>query len=217
LGANKLADRFSNLWQRCAAGAEPQPVWTLLQQHYQEPHRFYHNLDHLSHCLGELDTAGTHIEEPDATEMAIWFHDIIYNYGAKDNEVRSADTFRELAGAHMPADFRDRVCDFIIATQHAGSAPDTGTAFVVDIDLSGFGLPWDGYLADSNALRLEAPDINDEQYYAGKLRFLDELLSWENLFQTDYFNDRLEATARANIERYTADLRAQGLGASCRI
>ena len=145
--------------------------------------------------------------------MAIWFHDVIYRYGAKDNETLSAQAFRDLAGPHMPAGFIDRVGEFIIATQHTGCARDSGEAFMVDIDLSGFGLPWEGYLADSNALREEAPDIGDSQYYAGKLRFLDGLLGWKSLYQTDYFRDRLEQKARENIKRYTADLRARGFEA----
>jgi len=53
---NYLAQRFCSLWQDCA-GAEPAQVWASLRQHYQEPHRFYHTLGHLAHCLGELDHA----------------------------------------------------------------------------------------------------------------------------------------------------------------
>ncbi len=214
LDDSQLADRFRATWRRCSGGqAQPEPVWEMLRQHYREPHRHYHTLSHLAHCLRELELAGTAVAEMEATEMAIWFHDVIYRYGAKDNETLSAQAFRDLAGPHMPGGFIDRVCEFIIATQHTGSARDNGEAFMVDIDLSGFGLPWEGYLADSNALREEAPDIADSQYYAGKLRFLDGLLGWQRLFQTDYFLDRLEQRARENIRRYSADLRARGFEA----
>lgn len=214
LDTDKLAKRFFQLWQRCAVSdAQPEAVWKSLQEHYQQPHRFYHTLAHLQQCLGELDAAGSAIEEADATEMAIWFHDFIYLYGAPDNEVRSAEVYRELAGPHMPTGFSERVCEFIIATQHTGNAPDQGTAFMVDLDLSGFGLPWEGYLADSDALRLEAARISDKEYYQGKLRFLTELQRWPSLFQTAYFRERLEAVAKANILRYSTDLRAQGFGA----
>jgi predicted metal-dependent HD superfamily phosphohydrolase len=104
------------------------------------------------------------------------------------------------------------VSEFIIATKHTGAAADLGIAYLVDIDLSGFGLPWEGYLADSNALRKEAPEVSDEQYYRGKLRFLTELQTWDSLFQTDFFRERLEANAQANITRYSGDLRAKGFG-----
>ena len=211
---NQLAERFTKIWLRYAgAQAQPAPIWDMIKRHYGEPHRFYHTLNHLNQCLGELDTARDIVEEFDATEMSIWFHDIIYQYGAKDNESLSAHTFRDLAAPHMPADFVARVCEFILATKHTGNAQDIGEAYMVDIDLSGFGLPWEGYLADSNALRKEAPNVSDAQYYSGKLRFLDALLSWKKLFQTDDFNDRLESRARENIKRYSTDLRAQGFEA----
>ncbi len=208
-----LAERFCHLWQACD-GADAGPVWQKLQQHYTEPHRYYHNLKHLAHCLRELDVAKDHVAEFSATEMAIWFHDIIYHYGSRDNEILSAAYFRNLAGPTMPAPFIDRVCEFIIATQHTGAARDAATAMVVDIDLSGFGLPWDGYLADSDALRNEAESVGDEQYYQGKLRFLSELQGWPSLYQSPFFRNRLEATAQSNIARYTADLRKHGFGAT---
>ena len=206
-----LSKRFCDLWQACA-GTKTEQVWQKLQQHYQEPHRYYHTLGHVAHCLTQLDAAKDAITEFNATEMALWFHDIIYHYGGRDNEILSADYFRNVAGSTMPAHFIDRVCEFIIATQHAGAAKDAAIAFVVDIDLSGFGLPWEGYLADSNALRNEASSVGDAQYYQGKLRFLSELQNWSSLFQSPFFRNRLEANAQSNIARYTDDLRRQGFG-----
>jgi predicted metal-dependent HD superfamily phosphohydrolase len=206
-----LAKRFCNLWQACG-GDDRDGVWQGLQRHYKETHRYYHTLGHLNHCLGELDKAKDLIKELPATELAIWFHDVIYHYGAKDNEILSVAYFRNLAEPTMPAQFVDRVSQFIIATQHTGAALDAETAFVVDIDLSGFGLPWKGYLADSDALRLEAQGVADAQYYQGKLRFLTELQRWPSLFQTEFFRQRLENNAQQNIARYTADLRKQGFG-----
>jgi predicted metal-dependent HD superfamily phosphohydrolase len=206
-----LAERFCDLWRSCA-GTNAGQVWQKLQQHYTEPHRHYHTLAHLDHCLRELDGAKEHVVELNATELAIWFHDIIYHYGARDNEILSAAYLRNVAGPSMPAPFIERVCEFIIATQHTGAAGDAATAFVVDIDLSGFGLPWDDYLADSDALRKEADSVSDERYYQGKLRFLSELQRWPSLYQSPFFRNRLEATAQSNISRYTAGLRKQGFG-----
>jgi predicted metal-dependent HD superfamily phosphohydrolase len=206
-----LSERFCSLWQACA-GANTEQVWQTLRQHYQEPHRHYHTLGHLSQCLGELDVAKAPMEEFRASEMAIWFHDIIYHYGARDNEILSAAFFCDVAGATMPTHFVDRVCEFILATQHTGAAQDAAVALVVDIDLSGFGLPWDDYLADSEALRKEAESVGDEQYFQGKLRFLGELQKWPSLYQSSFFRNRLETTAQSNIARYTDDLRKQGFG-----
>jgi len=205
-----LAGRFCKLWTECG-GAEPERVWRQLRDHYREPHRHYHTFGHLAHCLRELDGAREHVVEFRATELALWFHDVIYVYGARDNEARSADYFRAAAAGQMPTEFVDRVCEFIMATRHTGSAQDDAVALVVDIDLSGFGLPWEDYLRDSDALRLEAPEVGDAQYYQGKLRFLDELQRWPSLYQSPYFRGRLEQRAQSNITRYTTELRQQGL------
>jgi len=204
-----LAERFCDLWTSCG-GEGSRELWQQLKDHYQESHRHYHTLGHLSQCLRELDGAKNHVKEFQAAEMALWFHDVIYVYGASDNEARSADFFRAAAGDQMPPEFVERVCEFIMATRHTGSAQDDAVALVVDIDLSGFGLPWEDYLRDSSALRLEAPEIGDAQYYEGKLRFLDELQRWPSLYQSPYFRDRLEKRAQANITRYTTELRQQG-------
>jgi predicted metal-dependent HD superfamily phosphohydrolase len=208
---NYLAERFCKLWVACA-GENTEQVWRKLRRHYREPHRYYHTLAHLAHCLRELDLAKEHVVEFNATEMAIWFHDVIYHYGARDNEILSVAYFRQLAESTMSMQFIKRVSEFIIATQHTGVAADGDVAFAVDIDLSGFGLPWEAYLADSDALRKEAGSISDEQYYQGKLRFLSELQRWPSLFQSPFFRHRLESTAQSNIARYTDDLRREGFG-----
>lgn len=210
---NILAGRFCNLWKNCG-GKDPDGLWQALKDHYQENHRHYHTLGHLAQCLRELDGAGEYLREAEATELAIWFHDVIYVYGARDNEARSAEFFREMAGGDLPRERIDRVVEFIMATRHTGSAKDEAEALLVDIDLSGFGLPWKDYLADSDALRLEAAEISDAHYYAGKLRFLDELQRWPSLYQSSYFRDRLEERAQSNITRYTSELRRQGYGES---
>jgi predicted metal-dependent HD superfamily phosphohydrolase len=214
LAPNKLAQRFHETWERCTEGrSDPSPIWRALQYRYGEPHRYYHTLGHIAQCLSELDTARDLIEEFNATELAIWFHDVIYVYGAKDNEDLSAAAFREHANGYMGTGLVDRVDELIIATKHTGKAQDEGVAYMVDIDLSGFGLPWKGYLADSDALRLEAPEVTDENYYSGKLRFLGALQEWDSLFQTEHFRERLETTAQANIARYSEQLREQGFSA----
>ena len=206
-----LKQRFCKLWVACS-GSNAEQVWLNLEAHYREPHRHYHTLEHIEHCLGQLDLASDHITEFAAIEMAIWFHDIIYHYGAKDNEILSVAYFRDVAAPTMPTEFVDRVAELILATQHTGVAGDTAIAHVVDIDLSGFGLPWEEYLADSLALRDEAAEVNDKQYYQGKLRFLGELQRWPNLYQSTFFRNLLEQRAQSNIARYTSELRKQGFG-----
>ena len=57
---------------------------------YSRNSRHYHNLSHIHSCLWELDQ----IEDPriDKTviELAIWYHDLVYNPLRSDNEIKSS-------------------------------------------------------------------------------------------------------------------------------
>jgi predicted metal-dependent HD superfamily phosphohydrolase len=62
-----------------------------LVSEYQAKERRYHNLEHIAQCLKAFDDLRTLSQAPQAVELAIWFHDIIYDSKAKDNEERSAE------------------------------------------------------------------------------------------------------------------------------
>src|SRR3954462_2460057 len=114
-------NRWLELWSKLGAGGDPIPVYLSLVQHYNKPHRAYHNCEHILDCLAEFDSARKFALQAEAIEMAIWFHDVIYDAKAKDNEARSA----ELAGtviksANLADSFADSVFKLIMATKHIG-------------------------------------------------------------------------------------------------
>jgi len=198
-----LEERFTALWRRCllpGASSDARAIWSLLVQHYSEPHRFYHDREHLAHCLDELDLAATLVAHPDQVEMAIWFHDVINEPGANDNEQRSADFFRGLGGTLFDTEFANAVTDLILVTTHreAPSIPDQ--CFICDIDLASFGCPWECFLRDSSAVKAEFSGT-EEEYYRGKEAFLRAMLDRSRIFLTDFFNRRYEQQARENIGR----------------
>lgn len=207
-----LRKRFTALWSRCAGpDGEPQAVWKELEGHYGEAHRHYHVLAHLAHCLRWLDRCAANLHEPDTVEMALWFHDIIYRTEFKDNEARSARLFRERGDGLFPPGFTDRVCEFIMATVHDGRPGDSEAAYVVDIDLSSLGLPWNEFQRDSANIRKEFGLVPDNDYYGANHGFLSGLLRRERVYYTEYFHQRLERTARENIGRYLHKLEQEGL------
>ena len=85
-------------------------------------------------------------EQPNQVEMALWFHDAIYDPKAKDNEQRSAELCRRTAEeAGLPEAFGRKVYDLVLTTQHHG-APEGGDArLLVDIDLSILGRPREAF------------------------------------------------------------------------
>ena len=83
--------------------------------------------------------------------------------------------------------------------------------FMVDIDLSSFGLPWELFLRDSVAVREEFSHLSDEEFYPKQKGFLESLLHREHFCYTEFFRRRHEDRARTNIQRYLDELAARGL------
>lgn len=213
-GRDSDRTRFVALWKRCLAG-EPSAAneaYARLAELYGEPHRHYHTLTHVRHCLSEFDRVATLVDDPDAVEMALWFHDAIYAPGAVDNEWRSAALFQQWSEGHAAPAFRRRVSDLILATTHRELPTRRDEQFIVDIDLSSFGLPWDAVERGGRLIRAESAEVADDRYYPGHLRFLLVLQGRPTFFFTDFFRQRYEQMARENIHRIIAELRVRGYG-----
>lgn len=205
--------RFKALWQRCASPASDERASTIyrdVRDRYMEPHRRYHTPVHIAHCLTQFDLAREHMEEPDAVEMALWFHDVIYDARANDNEEQSAKYFIECCDEELAPGFKSVVWDLIIVTIHKELPHSTDEKFMVDIDLSSFGLPWDRFLKDSEGVRDEFPHLSDEEFYPAQKIFLDALLAREHFCFTRFFRERHEQTARDNITKYLESLSKRG-------
>ena len=203
-------ERFEGLWER-RIGAGAGAVFGELDALYREPHRRYHTPAHVEHCLCCFDLAADRMEEPDAVEMALWFHDAVYDVPTEENERRSAELFAARAGGRGPERFRSTVHRLIMATTHRDPPPATlDEAFIVDIDLSSFGLPWEEFLRDSRAVRAEFPQVPDAEFYPRQKNFLESLGARPAFCFTEFFRDRHEARARRNIERLCAKLEAEG-------
>jgi predicted metal-dependent HD superfamily phosphohydrolase len=218
-GARAMSDldgeaRFAEVWQRRVSSPpspDAQTVFGELRRRYDEPFRQYHNLRHILDCLRLCDEIGPLLVDRDAVEIALWFHDAVYDRGSSTNELRSAELFLSVsAGASFM--FRHRVCDHILATRHSTTVRDPDRRFLVDIDLSGFGASWDEFMRNGALLREECCDQDDVRYHYGQVAFLSRLQEREHFFLTDYFRARYEAAARNNLRRVLADLRAKGYG-----
>nr|WP_175688620.1 hypothetical protein [Burkholderia anthina] len=193
---NRTQARFVALWS-CSGGTHADEVYRMLAQCYTEPVRHYHTLVHVRRCLRQLDFARDAIPEPDAVELALWFHDVIFVPGATDNEQRSADWFRHQAGGRIRA--CDRICAMILATTHSGVAADLDTRFACDIDLAVLGAPRSRFREDGRRLRAERPDLDDRAYDLRERALLRALLERPRIYLTDFFFMRCEKPARRNL------------------
>jgi predicted metal-dependent HD superfamily phosphohydrolase len=205
------ARRFEALWRRCVA-SPPSPkgaeVYAELCRLFEEPNRHYHTLDHIRDCVHRIDEVAPLLVDRDAVELALWFHDAVYEFGASTNERRSAEMFLRLATGASPA-FCRRVCGLILATRHTGTAHGNDRRFIVDIDLAGFGAPWPEFMSKGALLRKESPAKTDAQYRAGQVFFLNLLQRRSRFFSTDHFRHRFETAAQENLRRLLVELTGQ--------
>jgi predicted metal-dependent HD superfamily phosphohydrolase len=135
------ARRWLELWQRLnverAAYNALADTFTELTQRYAEKHRHYHTAQHIAECLAHFDAARALCEHADEVELALWFHDAIYEPRAKDNESRSAAwAERVTREAGLSQDLSDRVHDLILKTMHDALPVTRDEQVLVDIDLA---------------------------------------------------------------------------------
>ena len=206
-GMTPLESRFSQLWTRCSTGstnANTEDVWRDIHAYYGEDHRAYHTLEHINYCLKALDQAINEVDQPEAVELSIWFHDIIFQPGQANNEQKSAEFFQTVSEGILPDTLRLHVTQLILATMHHhhNISPPTSSdsQFMVDIDLSSFGLDEDAFGENTQALRQEQPELSDEEFQRSTARFFKSLLDRQRIFYTPYFFEQLEDKARQNIK-----------------
>jgi predicted metal-dependent HD superfamily phosphohydrolase len=183
-------------------------VYADLSGRLQEPGRKFHNLGHIDDCLARFDEVRGHLEDPDAVELALWFHDAVYVPGDPSNERRSAELFLSHAPGGPPV-FRRRVSALILTTRRIRTPRSNDCRFIDDIDLAGFGAHWDDFMRNGELLRREFATQSDTDYYRGLKAFIGSLHRRPRLFRTDWFATRYEAQAQRNIGRLLEEIGAR--------
>lgn len=189
-----------------------------LEARYKEPQRRYHTLDHIMDCLCIFDQVRQEVFDRArrnggqvdlmvavVVELALWYHDAVYDPRRKDNEAQSAAVFAKHAvQAGLEPALVDRVTGCILATQHRVPPGTLEEQFVVDIDLSILGREESVFDVYERGIREEYAHIDGPAFCAGRTAFLRGILARETIYATSYFRARFEAPARANIVRSIA-------------
>ncbi len=149
-------DRWRALWTSLGSDPRHDDLYRELAAAYGEPHRAYHGLAHLEHCLEQLDAHREEAEAAGEVELALWFHDAIYRPTACDNEEQSADWARSaIRSAGLSSDLAERVAALIMATCHDAVPESADARLIVDVDLSILGSPPAAYDRYEDAVRRE--------------------------------------------------------------
>lgn len=199
--------RWQSVWRQLGASNSGEDLYLQLVACYSEPHRTYHTIQHLNECLKHLESMCSLADHPDEVEVALWFHDAIYDTTKKDNEKRSADWAREsvLAGG-VSSEKADRIYELIMATLHNAVPVGRDAEILVDIDLGILGSKADRFAEYEVQVREEYSWVPESLYRAARRKILEQFESRESIYSTKPFRSKYEARARDNISRSLAHL-----------
>lgn len=186
----------------------PLPLAADLLRRYAEPHRRYHDVQHLDSVLHHVEDLAELAADPTAVRLAAWFHDASYEPARTDNEEASA----ALAELLLPtvnislAQTAEVARLVRLTTTHAPSDGDLNGAVLCDADLAILGSEPANYLQYTQQIRAEYQQYDDVAFALGRRQVLVALLEQPQLFRTSIGIARWEAAARANITAELADL-----------
>lgn len=192
-----------------ALGGKPDrgEVYAELVAQYCQPQRAYHTLEHVMACLKWLDVFERHAQQPAEVELALWFHDAVYDARRGDNErlsaLQASDRLRHLGVAEAAI---TRIASYIEAT--AGHVAQEGDcALMLDLDLGILGAAAQRFDAFERQIRGEYAHVLAPLYRAGRRRVLRGFLERTAIYNLPEIRERFEAQARANIARALAALK----------
>lgn len=192
-------EHWQALWRRlgCVGGAPPWHAQLLVA--YSEPQRAYHTLQHLDECLRTFDEAkaGGLIAKPDLIEMALWFHDAVYDPKGSKSEALSAQMAVETLGV---GEMTREVARLIMLTKshEPGEGPDD--AWIIDIDLAIFAQSPERVLEYERQIRQEYDWVPEDVYREKRAEILAGFLKRERIYLTEWARERFETKARTNLQ-----------------
>ncbi len=189
-----LRDRFTTLCKNFNSNQVLiDQLWLEIEEAYQNSRRHYHNLWHLEKIYSELPKYDF------VTEFAIFYHDIIYDVTASDNEEQSAQLCKERL-VHLnvePTTIMETTTLIRETKTHNPSSPRN--ALFLDADLAILGSSYDEYKKYSQQIRAEYRDFSKKEYIKGRKRVLTHFLKREKIYHSKYFYAKYEEKARENI------------------
>jgi predicted metal-dependent HD superfamily phosphohydrolase len=189
-------------WIQLGVTAPDEPLFYTLVARYAEPQRKYHTLQHLEECLNKLEELAAVAVHPAEVELALWFHDAIYEINRKDNEERSAQwASASVLEAGLSSEIAQRVYTLVMATDHKSTPVDKDAAIVVDVDLAILGASVERFDEYEAQVRQEYAAVPDLLFRRGRSQILQAFLARPRIYSTATFFERYEQQARANITR----------------
>ncbi len=201
-------DRWAQLWRRAGLQGDPGPTYQELVALYSQPHRHYHNFRHIADCLAEFDSVRNLARQPDSVELAIWFHDGIYDPRAQDNEEKSAELAAQRIGeAGGSRELCNSVATLVLATKAHDPSAHPDAPLIVDVDLSILGQGEQRVREFEGQIRREYEWVQASLFASKRAEILEGFLARPRIYSTDHFFAKYERQARVNLQCSVRKLR----------
>lgn len=192
--------RWNTAWHQLGVSPPEERIFNQLLACYNAPDRFYHNLQHLHECFLLLDAIAHLTENPSKIELALWFHDAIYNTHCHDNEEQSANWAEKvLLDSGVEASTSASIKNLILSTTHRSLPESHDAKYLVDIDLGILAAPEQRFIEYEHQIRKEYSWVSEEIFIKERTNILRLFLEREYIYFTDFFRDRYENQARKNL------------------
>lgn len=199
---HKLFPQWQQHWNLIQAKGDGEAIFKLLISAYSEPHRHYHNLQHLNECIQLLDEAMNFAVHPGEVAQALWFHDSIYELSSTTNELNSARwAAQALRDSAVDETAVARVYELIMATQHNYLPTNEDQQLVVDIDLAILGAPQQRFDEYEQQIRAEYSFVPNGLFRYKRRAILQSFLQRRSIYSTVLFRNKFEQAARDNLNR----------------
>ncbi|QKS85415.1 HD domain-containing protein [Pseudomonas bijieensis] len=193
---------WARAWAELGVGCASRETYEELIRHYCEPHRAYHNLQHLQECLRVRRCINAACQACAEIDLALWFHDAICAPLRSDNELRSAQWLDAVArDSGLGDETRRRLYDLVMVTRHDGAPASADEAVLVDTDLAILGASFERFEEYDQQIRREYQFVPLPVYRQKRRQVLEGFLARGRIYTTAAYFDAFEQQARANLAR----------------
>jgi predicted metal-dependent HD superfamily phosphohydrolase len=168
---------------------------------WSEPHRRYHNVEHLRAVLDAIDELADHADDPAVVRMAAWFHDAVYE-GRPGADERASATLADAALSRLDVpttQIAEVVRLVYLTTTHDPADDDRNGAVLCDADLAVLGSDPRAYATYAADVRAEYAHVSDADFRVGRADVLRRLLTVDPLYRTPLAQQRWAASAQRNL------------------
>lgn len=203
-------DTLHHSWQRACRTSSirnGEDLFAQLVAAYQQPQRKYHTLAHLRECLARFEPVLELAPHPGEVELALWFHDAVYEVRGQDNELQSAEwARRSVLEAGASVESAERIHALVMVTRHDALPATADEQLLVDVDLSILGASPERFDEYERQVQAEYVWVPGWMFRSKRCAILEGFLARPFIFNTPHFRTVLETQARENLQRSIARL-----------